>query len=186
MKHSLIKEHIIKTAANLFYQNGYNLTGINEIIKEAGIAKATLYNHFQSKEAICIAYLRYKNDAFLIDLKDFVSSKPNGKSKLIALFEYLEGFYNSNDFNGCWCINTISEIPKENTSIRLEIQQQKNTLIHYIIELVKENIENLSIDETEQLAKQIYLLYESAVSESYLQQEVWPIFSAKTICDKLI
>jgi len=59
MKHGLVKEHIIKTAADLFYTNGYNSTGINEIIKEAGIAKATLYNHFKSKGDVCIAYLKH-------------------------------------------------------------------------------------------------------------------------------
>ena len=73
MKHALVKDHIIQTASHLFYQNGYNLTGINEIIKEAGIAKATLYNHFKSKEDICIAYLQYKNASFITEIKAFVA-----------------------------------------------------------------------------------------------------------------
>ncbi len=186
MKHSQIRYHIIKIAADLFYNNGYNLTGINEIIKEAGIAKATLYNHFKSKEDICIAYLKYKNDNFLLDLKSFIETKDDGKTKLIALFDYLEKFYQSNHFNGCWCINTISEIPKSNIKIRFEIQEQKETLIHYIEELISNNLKGLSELESSQLAKQIYILYEGAVSESYLQQKIWPIRSAKSICNKLI
>ena len=65
MKHSEVKNHIVETASNLFYANGYNLTGINQIISEAGIAKATLYNHFKSKEDICVSYLQYKYNAKL-------------------------------------------------------------------------------------------------------------------------
>ena len=42
MKHAEVKKRITETASYLFYKNGYNSTGINEIISEAGIAKATL------------------------------------------------------------------------------------------------------------------------------------------------
>jgi len=186
MKHALVKDHIIETASHLFYQKGYNLTGINEIIKEAGIAKATLYNHFRSKEDICIAYLQHKNAAFITEIKAFVSERQAGKNRILALFDYLDMFYNSKEFNGCWCINTISEIPKENTDVRAEILKQKHALIDFVTELVKHNIEDISTKQTETVAKQVYLLYEGAISESYLQNDIWPIQSAKTICKQLI
>nr|WP_321236877.1 TetR/AcrR family transcriptional regulator [uncultured Psychroserpens sp.] len=186
MKHALVKDHIIQTASHLFYQNGYNLTGINEIIKEAGIAKATLYNHFKSKEDICIAYLQYKNASFITEIKAYVAERKSGEERILALFDYLDQFFNSKAFNGCWCINTISEIPKANTSIRTEILKQKQTLINYINELIKDNLEGISEGKSNTIAKQVYLLYESAVSESYLQNDIWPIHSAKTICKKLI
>ena len=183
MKHALVKEHIIKTASDLFYQNGYNLTGINEIIKEAGIAKATLYNHFKSKEDICIAYLKYKNDNFIQDLKKYISNKETGKKQILSLFDYLNQFYKQKDFNGCWCINTISEIPKQNENIRSEILMQKEGLITYISELIMENIGYAnSLD----LARKIYVLYEGAISESHMQNNDWPIASAKSICDAIL
>jgi AcrR family transcriptional regulator len=186
MKHALVKDHIIETASHLFYQNGYNLTGINEIIKEAGIAKATLYNHFKSKEDICVAYLQHKNNFFINDIKGFVAERKAGDKRILALFDYLDTFFKTKEFNGCWCINTISEIPKENTIIRTEILKQKHGLIDFITELVSENLNDISEEKSKIIAKQIYLLYESAVSESYLQNDIWPIHSAKTICKQLI
>ncbi|MEH6535555.1 MAG: TetR/AcrR family transcriptional regulator [Psychroserpens sp.] len=186
MKHALVKDHIIQTASNLFYQNGYNLTGINEIIKEAGIAKATLYNHFKSKEDICIAYLQHKNSAFITEIKAFVAEREKGEERILALFDYLDLFFNTKNFNGCWCINTISEIPKKNTTIRAKILKQKHSLIDYITQLIKGNLEAVSAEKSEAIAKQVYLLYESAISESYLQDDIWPIHSAKTICKQLI
>lgn len=54
------KDLILETASNLFCNNGYNLIGINEIIDKSGIAKATLYNHFKTKEDILLAYLDKK------------------------------------------------------------------------------------------------------------------------------
>lgn len=185
MKHSEIKNHIIKTASDLFYNKGYNLTGINEIISEAGIAKATLYNHFKSKEDICVSYLNYKNDSFFILIKDFISSKEKGKSRVIAILEFLQLFYNDKQFNGCWCINTISELPKDNMKVRSEIQKHKKELLTFIEATILDNLQ-LEKSEATSLSKHVYLLYESAVAESYLHRDDWPIKSAIILCNKIV
>lgn len=186
MKHSLVRQTIIETAADLFYTNGYNLTGINEIIKEAGIAKATLYNHFKSKDEICIAYLNYKNTTFLNTLQNYLSNFNLGKERVLAIFSFLSEFYNDKDFNGCWCINTVSEIPKENTQIRQVIQEQKRQLIEYFNSIVVESYPNLNEEQQQLLSKRVYLLYETAVSESYLHQDNWPISESKSLCELLL
>jgi len=186
MKHSPIRDRIIETAATLFYQNGYNSTGINEIIQKAEIAKATLYSHFRSKEEICIAYLRFKDGQLINDLNAFTSSHPQGKERIISLFDFLEKFYETSDFNGCWCIKTVAEIPKDNETIRLEIQKQKNNLIGLISDLVANNLHELTQEEQQSIARKIYLMYESAVSESHLHQNKWPIKECKDLCQTLL
>ncbi len=185
MKHNLVRQTIIETASRLFYENGYNLTGINEIIKEADIAKATLYNHFRSKEDICVAYLQYKDQVFFEQLKAFLNTYPKGRERVIGLFDFLAAFYNQSDFNGCWCLNTVSEIPKENTQIRKVIQSGKEVLINYIEELLSTILELTETDK-KTYAKQIYVLYEGGLSESHLHQEIWPIETARGLCEKLI
>ncbi|WP_299102240.1 TetR/AcrR family transcriptional regulator [uncultured Winogradskyella sp.] len=186
MKHAEVKDRITETASFLFYKNGYNSTGINQIIAEAGIAKATLYNHFKSKEEICLAYLQHKNINFLKDFEVFTTSKPKGKAQILAIFDFLQLFYQDKDFNGCWCIKTVSEIPKDNESIRNEIQSQKNDFIVLIAKLITNNLETVKSAQVNSLARQIYLLYESAVGESHLHQEDWPIVESKNLCEKII
>lgn len=186
MKHSEIKNRIIETASSLFYKNGYNATGINEIISETGIAKATLYNHFKSKEDICLAYLQFKNTTFLNDIKVYAKSKQKGESQILAIFDFLELFFKDKDFNGCWCIKTVSEIPRDNEKIRNEIQNQKNLFIQLISELVNNNLNNIKEKEINSLARKIYLLYEGAVSESHLHQKDWPIKEARSLCSQII
>ncbi len=186
MKRVEIKDHIIKTASELFYKNGYNSTGINEIIHESGIAKATLYNHFKSKEELCLAYLKFMNRNFLDDIKEFCYSKPDNTSRILSIFDYLELFFNKKTFNGCWCIKTMSEIPKNDKHIRKEIQNQKNQFIEFIKELTVVNFKTKSSKSRNSKIRQIYLLYESAVGESHLHQKNWPIKEAKTICAQII
>ncbi|MGY3792525.1 TetR/AcrR family transcriptional regulator [uncultured Aquimarina sp.] len=186
MRHSKVRDHIVTTASNLFYSKGYNLTGINEIIKEAGIAKATLYNHFPSKEDICIAYLQSKNVTFTKDINAFVNQAAPGKDRIYALFEFLKLFFDQKDFNGCWCLNTYTEMPKENETVREEIQQQKNDFIDFIKELIAENHSQESDNENMILARKVYLLYEGAISESKLHQNTWPIEASLSLCKKIL
>ncbi len=180
------RKEIVETASRLFYKKGYNLTGINEIIAEAGIAKATLYSHFRSKDDICIAYLQHKDIVFVEALKEFCTSKEKGDQQILGLFEFLLEFYEDVDFTGCWCIRTVSELPQENEKIRVEIQGQKKGLIQIIEKLLRDNKPTYDEDKISMIAKQIYLLYESAVAESYLHQERWPIESARSMCQKLL
>lgn len=183
MKQSKARQRIVETASALFYANGYNLTGINEIIKEAGVAKATLYAHFSSKEEICIAYLHHKDDVFQTKLLAFLDEYSNAKEKILGLFDFLDNFFSDGDFNGCWCINTVSELPKENEKVRTVIQGQKKGLIRLIAGLVEELP---SETKREGLAGKIYLLYEGAIAESHLHRDSWPIGSARDICSELI
>lgn len=171
------KDLIIETASQLFYAKGYNLVGINEIIEKSEIAKATLYNHFKSKEDLCLAYLDKRDNQFLIDIEAFCNKKTKGNKRLIAILEFLLQFFNSKDFNGCWCLRTLAEMPKDNVRVRKKIKHNKERFINLIRTLVDENKEKLSKKQKESLSKSIYMLYEGAVTESHVQDDSWPILS---------
>ncbi|MEM6803315.1 MAG: TetR/AcrR family transcriptional regulator [Bacteroidota bacterium] len=186
MKHSLVRDTIVQTASRLFYEQGYNLTGINEIIREAGIAKATLYSHFRSKEDICIAYLKFRNETFIKDIEEYCRKKPAGKEQVLGVFGFLEEFYDDEGFNGCWCMNTVSELPRDNGKIREEIQFQKNAFLALIEKLIQKNFSDRKGETISILARHIYLLYEGAISESHLHQKSWPIQSAKELAKQIL
>lgn len=185
MQRPNIKQHIIETASNLFYVNGYNATGINEIIAKSEIAKATLYHHFKSKEDICIAYLEQRHQKFLDSLKDFVGGQNKGRQQLVSIFDFLRNMYREGDFHGCWGIKTLGELPPKNKKILNVIQRQKKELLLFLGETVGDNIANISIAETEKISGGIYLLYEGAITESHLHKNDWPIHLAKSIAPSL-
>jgi len=186
VKHSKVRHTIIETASKLFYSKGYNSTGINEVIAESGIAKATLYNHFRSKDELCVAYLEYKNTHFLESINSFVNGLPEKSSKILGLFGFLRSFFNEDGFNGCWCINTIAEIPEENLLIRNEIQEQKKGLMTFIEGLLIDAYPKQSKNNLALLTQQIYVLYEGAVAESNLHNAIWPVDAAESICKAIL
>jgi AcrR family transcriptional regulator len=180
-----IKQHIITIAGKLFYVNGYNATGINEIIAKSEIAKATLYHHFKSKEDICVAYLEERHKRFMDELKEFVPKANSSRQQLLSIFDYLRELYRKGDFHGCWGIKTLAELPPENQKILNVIQRQKKELLLFLGEIVGDNIANISLAETEKISGGIYLLYESAIMESHLHKNDWPIHLAKSIAPSL-
>lgn len=169
---------IIDTASRLFYDRGYNLTGINEIISESGIAKATLYSHFKSKEDLFIAYLELKDAQLIIKLKEYLSTKSIGDKRLVGVLKFLIQFFNEDNFNGCWCIRSIAEVPRENDKIRQIIKNNKNGFKDFLNELILENKPKLSSKKQTRLTNELYLLYEAAVTESHIQKSSWPIETA--------
>ncbi len=185
MPKSKIKEHIIEVASQLFYMNGYNSTGINEIIEKANVAKATLYHHFKSKEAICIAYLDLKHQGFMQAIQDMVKSKLDSKSQLLAIFDYLRDLYRKGEFYGCWAQKTLGELGPEDKEIHAYIQKQKKELLLFLGEVVGDNIAHVSKAETEKISGGLYLLFESAITESHLHQNDWPIHLAKSVAPSL-
>lgn len=180
------RQMIIDTASDLFYERGYNLVGINEIIEKSGIAKATLYNHFKSKEDICLAYLDFRDNQLLNDIEDFCQKKPKGDKRLIGVLEFLLSFFESDGFNGCWCLRTLAEIPKDNVRIRLKIQENKKAFFAFVASLVEDNKSSLPKKKREKLSRNIYLLYEGALAESHLQNEAWPIHDSIDVLKTLL
>lgn len=62
---NLTKSHILECACGLFYRHGFARVGVNQIAEAAGITKRTLYNHFQSKDALAAAALEVQNNYIL-------------------------------------------------------------------------------------------------------------------------
>ena len=177
---------IIDTASELFYKKGYNLTGINEIIHASGIAKATLYSHFRSKEDLLLAYLDTKGVELIDNISAFCNAKPKGNERLIAVLEFLVPFFNQENFNGCWCIRSVAEVPRENERVRQQIKSDKLKFMEFLQNLVVENKGNLGEEAQKHLSRKLYLLYEGAITESHLHGEDWPIEEAIILLKDLL
>jgi AcrR family transcriptional regulator len=106
------RDHLMATAWRLFYRDGYRAVGIDMILAEAGVAKMTLYNHFSSKDELIIAVLEKRDcelRASIIAQVEATAGSPS--DRLLAVFDWLETWFGSPDFNGCAFIRALSEYP---------------------------------------------------------------------------
>ncbi len=172
------RDRILETAHRLFHSQGFNSTGINQVVKEAGVAKASLYEHFQSKENLAIAYLNARHTAWFGGLRDRVSAYSKELEKLMACFDFIEYMNEKENFRGCCFLNMLSEISAEHKEIQRIIRDHKSDLREYIEGLL--NVEN------RQHTDHVYMLFESAMIESQLYRDNWPVQKAKSIVKQLI
>ena len=185
MKELSVRERIIRTASDLFYFKGYNQTGINQIIKDANVAKASMYQHFRSKEEVAVAYLQGRHYMWMGKLIDFVADKKGNKEKIVASFDYLLDWLNGVDFRGCGFQNIICDIPSDHNKIRAQVVSHKNDLQEWIRTTLKED-GDYSSEEADKLGDEILVLIEGAIILSQIQSKDWPITSAKNTCIKLL
>ena len=185
MKKKGAKERIIEAASHLFYFEGYNQTGINQILKESGSSKDSMYRHFNSKEEIAVTYLKNRHIMWMGKLLDYTKPKTTSKEKIIAGFDYLDDWLTEVEFRGCGFQNIICDLPKDQQRIKDQVVLHKNELRETIHDILKEN-DQYSVKEAEQLGDEILVLMEGAIILSQIQKNVWPINSAKRTCSRLL
>mgnify|MGYP002725585039 CR=1 FL=1 len=183
------RERIIDTALRLFYEQGYLATGINQIISESQVAKATFYSHFASKEKLCVAYLQARHIIWMEWLKDSVEANTSTKERLQGVFVFLKEWMERCNFRGCAFLNIASEVPTLNNNIRDEVIKHKDDLKLYLrqlISLLKSSHKRYEDINIEADADMIYVLVEGAIVASQNYGQVWPIEAArKAACDLL-
>lgn len=179
MKKKSIKDAIVNTAARLFYKQGYSNTGINQIIEEAKIAKSSLYQHFSSKEDLLMAYLEVTGEQTIIALREVAGQHSTPPAKLLAIFEYLEGLVQRQDFYGCHFLNMVYELPEDANRIKEQVKKQKDGVRALFTEI-------LTPIHKEELADEMYTLFEGALIGNKVHSDPWPIISARNIVKKII
>lgn len=170
------RERILDTATILFHQQGYNSTGINQIISEAKVAKASFYQHFKSKDDLCVTFLNIRHDYWFGELQKFVSKLPEPKQKILSTFDFLIAMNEKENFRGCSFLNLLSEIPADKTVILQIIQKHKQDLRNFFRAQLEDKIK----------ADHIYLLFESSIIESQLFRSNELIRTSQNIIDNLI
>ena len=176
-----VKERIMSTSAKLFYFEGYNQTGINKIISETKVAKASMYQHFRSKQNI----LQERHKMWMNMLLDFVVTKETGKEQIISCFDFLDDWLNDVNFRGCGFHNLITDLSKEQIKIPEVVIFHKNELANWIkTNLLQDS--HIKAKEVESLNLEIMILIEGAIMLSQINKNNAPILAAKRTCEKLL
>lgn len=108
------RERILVTAHDLFYRKGIRATGIDLVIKEAGVSKVTLYRHFASKNDLIAAYFEYRHNLWINQFVNNIDRSPkNPQFPLAPVVLALKKWFSDNNFRGCAFINGVVELGGE-------------------------------------------------------------------------
>jgi AcrR family transcriptional regulator len=113
------RRRILDTAYELFANDGIRAVGIDRIIAEANIAKATLYRHFASKEELVLAFLDLREQRWTHEWLQGETERraATPRERLLVTFDVLGEWFQRPDFEGCSFINTLLEISDRDNAI---------------------------------------------------------------------
>lgn len=128
------RKRIIDTAYELFAQRGVQPVGVNEIIGRAGVAKATFYRHFPSKNDLVLAFLAEREQRwsleFVRDEAEARGDTPTGR--LLGIFDVFHDWFSRPDYEACSFINILLELGPSHPAGQASIGYLRNIreLIH--------------------------------------------------------
>ncbi len=111
------RERLLAVASRLFYDEGVHVVGIDRILEEAGVAKASLYQHFGSRDGLVRAYLEEHLAARRAHIEGVIADVPTPRLKLLALFDDIAGRVAEGDFQGCRFVNASVEARGEESAL---------------------------------------------------------------------
>ena len=111
-RESQARRRILDTAYDLFSRRGMRAVGIDEVVANAGVAKATLYRHFRTKDDLVVAFLEERErrwtNAWVRDEATRRGSTP--EERLLAIFDLFDEWFRRDDFEACTFINMLLEV----------------------------------------------------------------------------
>lgn len=167
IKHSIpTKDRIINVSRNLFLKQGYGDTGLNQIVTEAQTVKASLYQHFKSKEELGISVLQaYSSENFKL-LDELMGKYPKPIDFVDAWVRILKREAKRDKLFGCPMANFRSQISNDAPSLRGSIQETTERTINkmekYFVTSQRLGYIKKNSSPTK-LAKQLFIIYEGVL-----------------------
>jgi AcrR family transcriptional regulator len=151
------RERLLDAANDLFYAEGVQTVGIDRIIERAGVAKASLYNVFGSKEELVAAYLASRHDRTVGRLISVMDQVDEPRQKILAAFDYQAQQYQRPDFNGCAFVAATTEAPADGL-----VEQAADRFRAWMRAMFTDLAEQAGAADPVSLGRQLHLLYDGA------------------------
>lgn len=156
-----VKQRLLDTADRLFYAEGIRAVGIDRILAEADAAKASLYQHFGSKDGLVAACVQRRVDKGRARIMDFIQSAPPTE-RALKVFDWVVAWAESTEFRGCPLQHVVSEIPNPEHPARKIASEYREWLRGQFVECVKA----AGIRNPARMAGVLIVLYDGAVAAS--------------------
>jgi AcrR family transcriptional regulator len=128
------RERLLHTASRLFYAEGIHSVGVDRLVTEAGVTRATFYRHFPTKEALVEEYLR-STDVWLRSTVENAFTKLDPEQELEALLDLIDARTSAPDFRGCQFINAAAEFPEAQHPVHLAVEAHRGWFQRTAVEL---------------------------------------------------
>lgn len=160
------RDRLLAAADELFYAEGVLSVGIDRVIEQAGVAKASLYNTFGSKEGLVCAYLDARRQRNMVRVGRVLTRYRTPGEKLLGVFDALGEQLTDRGYRGCAFQRASAEAPQDSGIIR-ETDAYRSWLRGLFASLAEE----AGYADPEGLSRQLLLLYDGAGTSARLDRD---------------
>lgn len=182
------RERLLSTSTRLFSTDGIRAVGIDRILREAGVAKASLYNTYGSKDELVVAYLRgvAERDRELWRRRADLSTDARGR--VLALFDIIRERVEPATPGSCHIAAAI-EFPSPATdgehAIRTAVAEQRQ----WVTDTLRAELAGMGLqdpDNIEDLADRLALLHDGAVTAAMLGEVQTTTMTARSMAELIL
>jgi AcrR family transcriptional regulator len=151
------RDRLLAAADALFYSEGVQSVGIDRVIERAGVAKASLYHSFSSKEELVAAYLKGRQDRITERLNAAIAEVDDPREKVIAVFNSQAQQLNRHDFRGCAFVAASTEAPAGGL-----VQEVTEGYRRWLRNLFTDLVREAGAADPSRLGRQLQMIYDGA------------------------
>jgi AcrR family transcriptional regulator len=154
------RERILDASYELFSQRGIRGVGVNEVIERAGVATATLYRHFPSKDELVLAFLEMREQRWTHGLVEAEVQKRGSdpEERLLAIFDVFDEWFHRDDFEACSFINVLLEMGSHHPAGGASVEY-----LDHIRSIVRRFADEAGLRDTESFARSWHILMKGSI-----------------------
>jgi AcrR family transcriptional regulator len=171
---SSARERLLAAADELFYGEGIHTVGIDRVIEQAGVAKASLYNTFGSKDELILAYLKGRHAMIMERVERFVAAALTPRERLLAVFDAQAELSAEWGFSGCAFARANAEAHPGD-----RIDQATREYRRWMRGLLTELVSQTGVPDPATLARQLHLLYDGSSASARMDRDTQAAAAAR-------
>ncbi len=155
-----MRERIVNAAYDLFARRGVRDVGINELISRSGVAKATFYRHFASKDELVLAFLEQRDRVWTVNaiVGEARRRADTPEQQLLSIFDVFSDWFRRTDFEACSFINVLLEMGSTHPLGRASIDYLAKIRGH-----VKQLADEAGLERTEDFSRSWHILMKGSI-----------------------
>ena len=155
------RERLLSTAADLFYREGIHAVGVDRIVADASVTRATIYRHFPGKEDLVRAYLELEDSA----LRGYFAEAEGTPDVILeTIIQGIADDVTRNHTRGCPFINAAAEYPDASSPVRQTVRAHRDWFAHTL----EATLEAAGREDAAERSRALVLLRDAALVGGYL------------------
>ncbi|MFD4405031.1 TetR/AcrR family transcriptional regulator [Nocardia sp. NPDC058499] len=172
-------QRLLDTATTLFARYGIRAVGIDRVLAEAGVARASLYSSYGSKDALVIAYLEHLDRRDRARWDEAVAGVADPADRILTFFDLALASAPGRGFRGCQYANAATEFPDQALA---PVVAHRRWMLDTLTDLLRA----CRAADPATLARRIQLVYDGALAGSKLEHAAEPLRTGRMIAAELL